>query len=101
MTVKVEIVSNAFKSMKGTSKQGKPYDMAMQDGYLHAGAAYPERFELPLEKGPSGDWVPYQPGFYTLTAGSYQIRDGRLGVNSFEMKLLPLPAESKPRAAGA
>lgn len=102
--MKIEIVSRAFKAMKGTSKQGAPYDLAMQDAYLFKGAVYPEKFEVPLTRAlengqPTGAWVPYEPGFYTATAESYQVRDGRLAINAFELKLERLPPAVEAAAA--
>jgi hypothetical protein len=96
---KIEIASAEFRAMKGTSKQGKAYDMAMQDAYVHKGEKYPEKFEVPLQKDGNGNWVPYQPGHYTVTPASYQVRDGRLAVNAFEMQLVGVGAADKVRAA--
>lgn len=101
--MRIEIASTAVKTMKGTSKRtGNAYNMAMQEAYLHGNGKYPERFEIPLDIDDQGNHAaPYAVGFYVVSDDSYQVREGRLGINSFEMKLTPEGAAARPRAAAA
>ncbi len=100
--MRIEIVSAEVKRMKGTSKKtGNAYDMAMQEAYLHTGGRYPDRFELSVPKDKDGAFLgPYQPGFYVPTGDSYEVRDGRLAINSYELLLVPETVEvAKVKAA--
>lgn len=97
--MKIEIAERDFREMSGTSKAGKAYSMAFQDAYFHGTGRYPEKFELPLQKNESGQFVPYEPGFYVPSALSYQVRDGRFGINGFELTLVPYVETPKVKAA--
>jgi hypothetical protein len=101
--IRIEIVSTDVSRMKGTSKKtGNAYDMAMQEAYLHTGGRYPDKFELSVPKDEQGAFMgPYQPGFYVPSDDSYQVRDGRFGINSFELRLVPETAEVTARAKAA
>lgn len=100
--IRIEIASTDVKRMKGTSKKtGNDYDMAMQEAYLHTGGKYPDKFELGLPKDERGNFLPaYAPGFYTPSDSSYQVRDGRLQLNGFELRLVPELEAVAARKAG-
>ena len=86
---KIEIVSTEVRRMSGTSAKGKPYDLAFQEGYMHNGGRYPDKCEIPVPKNDQGAFLPpYAAGWYEIAAGSYEVRDGRPSINSFELRLV-------------
>lgn len=96
---KIEVVSAEFRHFSGTSKAGRPYDVKVQDAYMHKGDKYPEKMEVPVPKKADGSYAdPYPPGFYDIAESSYEVRDGRASINAFELKLLRLP-DDKPGKA--
>ena len=99
--VRIEIVSGAVETRKGTSKKtGEPYEMRQQEAYLHNGHAYPDRFPLDVPKDSDRQFLqPYAPGFYTLAPGSIGVGDYGLEINKFEMRLLRLPEEEQGKYA--
>lgn len=94
--VKIEVVSSEVKERKGEKKdKSGSYHLRLQEGYLHNGHAYPERFELNL----GADRPAYAPGFYSLAPASIEAKNGRLGF-AYELVLLRLDAEpAKPAKA--
>lgn len=70
--VRVEIVSSQVEERKGKiskgERAGQDYHIRNQEGYLHNGHAYPERFSFPL-----GDQPAYAPGMYLLAPASYEV----------------------------
>jgi len=93
--LKIEIASTDVKRSEGVGmKSGKPYKMAMQEAFLHGGHKYPERFELSLPKDDKGEFLPpYPVGFYEPTSASYEVRDNRLAINGYELKLVKIDAK--------
>lgn len=59
---------------------------------MHKGGTYPDRMQVPLQKDGKGDYVPYAPGWYTFTPDSFLVRDGRPGIDSFNMQLVSTDA---------
>jgi len=88
----IEIASSSFTTRKGV-KDGKPWEIRSQEGYLHNGHAYPDRFTLSLGRDETGnDRPPYQPGMYTLAPGSVEVNReyGQLAI-SRSLVLVRLP----------
>jgi hypothetical protein len=92
MQLLIEIFSNSTRTIKGKKKDGTPFEMQKQEGYWHAGKAYPDRFEFtPPRDLPNG----YPPGRYEVALESFRINGE---YQSFEMdpynfKLLKLADE--------
>lgn len=86
---RIEIVSTEFKHFSGTSAKGRAYDVKVQEGYMHSGGRYPEKCEVPVPKDSAGNFLaPYEPGFYGVAASSYEVRDGRIAINGYELLLV-------------
>jgi len=91
-TILIEIPSNAFTSRSGV-KDGKNWTIRNQEGYLHNGHAYPDRFTLSLGRDETGkDRDAYAPGFYSLAPGSVEVNReyGQLAI-SRSLVLVRLP----------
>lgn len=101
MEVRVEIVDASVSTLSGTSKAGKPYTVHKQEGYLHNGHRYPERFEFSPPNNTDGKPQAYAPGMYTLapaavTVGEYK----RLEIGGFDgLKLLKVEDGKAVKAA--
>jgi hypothetical protein len=94
--VRIEIADESFTTKSGTSKKGEPYTIHRQEGYLHNGHKYPERFEFaPPEV--DGKPIPYKAGFYTIAPSSLKVGEYKdLEINRYEFKLLRLDEPAKP-----
>ena len=102
MEVRIEIVDSSVATLSGTSKAGKPYTVHKQEGYLHNGHRYPERFEFSPPNGTDGKPLAYQPGMYALAPAAVVVGEyKRLEIGGFEgLKLLKVE-ESKSAAKAA
>lgn len=79
--IRIEVKSTEVRSISGTSKTGKPYNIRDQEAYAYTVGRdgqprpYPERISLQLED----DQAPLEPGIYTLAPASLYVGDyGRL-----------------------
>lgn len=102
MNIRIEVASAAVRIKSGTSRQDKPYELRLQEGYLHNGHAYPDRFEFSVPQDEHKRWLdPYAPGFYTLAPSSLQVNRefGKLEINGYEFKLLRLPESEQGQYA--
>ncbi|MBD9377927.1 single-stranded DNA-binding protein [Pseudoxanthomonas sp. PXM04] len=95
MHLRIEIADTTINTRSGKSKAGQEYTIHRQEGYLHNGHKYPERFEFapPMD----GDKpVAYPVGFYDLDPASIRVGEYKdLEINRFDFKLVP---EAKPAA---
>jgi hypothetical protein len=74
---KIEFHNAQVRTKEGTSKQGKPYKIREQQGFVYLnGEPYPQKFVLPL----SSDQAPYPPGTYDLTPEFFVGNFGDLRV---------------------
>jgi hypothetical protein len=90
----VEILSQAVTKIAGTKADGTGYEFIKQEGYVHTGHGYPDRFEFILGKDENGyPRVPKAPGFYAVGPSSFRVEKQRLGFG-FDLELIPLPAIS-------
>lgn len=85
--IKLQILSAAIEERGGTiqrgERKGEPYHIKNQEGYVHNGHAFPERFKISL-----GDLPPLQPAMYYLDPASIEIGEyGDLRI-SRSLKLL-------------
>lgn len=99
MEVRIEIADASVVTSSGTSKAGKPYTIHKQEGYLHNGHKYPERFEFSPPLNTDGKPMGYAPGLYALapaavTVGEYK----RLEIGGFDGLKLVRVEESKAAA---
>jgi hypothetical protein len=93
---KITITKPDLNIVKGVSaKNGKPYELRIQTGYLHSidadGVAgeIPDKFEFILGDGENA----YPRGNYLLAPSALFVgRDGRLSVNT---RLVPITTPAK------
>ena len=100
--LKIEIVSADVRLIEGKKKDGTPFKMRKQEGYLHNGHHYPERFEVTLGRDASGTDAPaYAPGFYTIAPASVRVNGQfqSLELNPYDLKLLRLDEKAVAKAA--
>lgn len=92
MSVRIEIADAAITTQSGTSKAGKAYTIHKQEGYLHNGHKYPERFEFSPPQDTDGKPLPYAPGMYELAPAAINVGEfKRLEVGGFDgLKLLAI-----------
>lgn len=98
--IRIEIVSAHVETNSGKSrKTGNDYTIHKQEGYLHNGHHYPDRFEFQPPLDDHGKPMPYKPGWYTLTPASITVNRefSNLEINRYEMRLLELPAAEAPK----
>jgi hypothetical protein len=98
MSVRIEIADALVITQSGMSKAGKPYTIHKQEGYLHNGHKYPERFEFSPPVDGDNKPVPYAPGMYELAPASINVGEyKRLEIGGFDgLKLLAISdAKSK------
>lgn len=103
MNLKIEVVSADVRVINGKKKDGNPFTMRKQEGYLHNGHHYPERFEITLGRDAGGVDAPaYAPGFYSIAPSSIRVNGQfqSLEVDPYNLKLIPLVAEVKPAKVG-
>lgn len=90
-----------FSERRGTTKEGRAYNIRRQTVYMHNGKVHPTPVELNL----GDDRRPYEPGEYTISASSFKLGVRGIEVDSYNMELVPLrsasaPAASTPRSPG-
>ena len=70
--IKLQILSAQVEERGGTiqrgERKGEPYHIKNQEGYVHNGHAFPERFKISL-----GELPPLQPAMYYLDPASIEI----------------------------
>lgn len=79
MTIRIEIQSDRVDERGGTirngERAGQTYHIRQQEGWVHNGKAYPERFVISLQEGQ----VAYPLGMYQLSPASLEVGEyGRL-----------------------
>ena len=101
-TLKIEIDSTEVNVKAGTSKQGKPFSLREQSGYVSTlddqgkPQKHPQAFKFILD----GEQPPYAPGFYTLDMSCLYVgRFGSLEVG--HVKLKPAVSAAQYTAAKA
>lgn len=83
--LKVEIDSEEILSRSGVSKEGKPWNIREQKGYIVLPASkYPKEIKIRLEDNAP----PYSKGYYTVSPASFYV--GRFESLEIDLKLLPL-----------
>lgn len=99
MTIRVEIQSDRVDERGGTirngERAGQSYHIRQQEGWIHNGKAYPERFLISLQDGQA----PYPPGFYQLSPASLEV--GEYSRLQFARRLELLREEAPVKAAAA
>lgn len=81
--IRVEIKSPDVAEHRGTDKQGRPYLIRKQHGYLDVGKAYPVEVSIRLQDGQAA----FVPGWYELTAECFYVaRYGEVGVELSKIK---------------
>lgn len=97
--IRVEFAKQEVTEKKGKAKaSGNDYVIRRQEGYLHNGHTYPDRFEAnvpdDLEKG-------YSPGFYTITPGSVVVNGDfkQLEFSRFDTRFQRLPESEQGQYA--
>jgi len=79
----IEITSHDIEEKRGTSKQGTPYVIREQLGYVDLGQTYPVGIRVPLDKTAP----PYTPGRYMVDNDSlYVDRYGKLSLGRLRLK---------------
>lgn len=68
--MKIVVNSAEFEVRSGTSKAGKPYQLRVQQGFMHH-AGEVRKFNIILGR----DQTPYAPGNYTIGADSFSVND--------------------------
>lgn len=97
MSVRIEIADANINTQSGTSKAGKAYTIHKQEGYLHNGHKYPERFEFSPPQDGDGKPVPYAPGMYDIAPAAISVGEfKRLEIGGFDgLKLLAIVEPKK------
>jgi hypothetical protein len=85
----VEVIETDIRVRSGTNDNG-PWEMRIQNGYLHNGKHSPTPFVLRLGKDPEGKPLPaYKPGMYEIDPSSLQVEKGRLSFG-YDLVLVPV-----------
>ncbi|MEJ2790629.1 MULTISPECIES: single-stranded DNA-binding protein [unclassified Pseudoxanthomonas] len=96
----IEIFDIAISTKTGKSKAtGQPYTLHQQEGYIHNGHRFPERFVL---TPPMVDDKPvaYPVGKYVICPSSFKVSEyGELELGRYEFKLLRLEEKLAAKAA--
>ena len=97
----VEIFDTNVETKTGKSQRtGNDYTLHQQEGYVHNGHRFPERFTLtpPLVDGKP---VAYPVGKYVICPSSFKVSEyGELELSRYDFKLLAL-SEGKPATKAA
>lgn len=87
--LKVEIESSEVTTKSGTSKQGKPFSLREQSGYVYTlddkgtPQKHPQTFKFIID----GEQPPYAPGMYSLDMTCLYVgRFGQLEVGHIKLK---------------
>lgn len=92
--LQVQVDSTDISTRTGTDKNGKPYSMRSQTGYLDTGKRYPQELRFRLKDG--------QPAF---PAGVYDVDVSRssyinkYGTLALSEELVLVPAQKSAKAA--
>lgn len=76
--LRITIESPDVREKSGKKKDGSPFSLRIQEGWVYLGLAHPERIELPIWE----DQKPYPVGEYTLDPSSFIVNRFR----SLELK---------------
>ena len=72
--IKIQILSETVEERGGTiqrgERKGETYHIRNQEGYVHNGHAFPERFQIALGERPA-----YPVGMYYLDPATVQVGD--------------------------
>jgi hypothetical protein len=93
--MRISIDNNEVQTKSGISKNGQPYEIVTQTGYVDLGKRYPSEVKIRLKDGSK----PWPPGEYTLDTekSSFVSKYGALTLSE-ELHLVEL---GKPAAAKA
>jgi Helix-destabilising protein len=91
--IQIEIKSTEVHDKRGTSRQGKPFHIREQFGYLELGKPYPVEIRISLEEAAP----PYPPGRYVIDPSClYVDRYGQLALG--RLRLVPVQELRAARA---
>lgn len=89
--IKIEITENQAKLIvrAGTTRDGKPYTIQEQRGYIYLGGDYPQEFSFMIPDGHGA----FPAGLYRL--GLDSIRVGQFSKLEFNREFQLLPVDPK------
>lgn len=96
----IEISLSAKLSERSGIKEGKAWAIREQEGYLHTGHDYPDRFRFSLGKDADGKALPaYSPGYYALDLTSLGVDREYGGLTLRGVRLHRLPESEQAEYA--
>lgn len=91
--IKVEIKSTETRTIEGQGKNGRPYRLVEQRGWLHGAKDYPTEVSFLLDNGQ----LPFAPGFYLVGPQCVEVDrygSARLSLNRMKPEKMGLAARA-------